>query len=285
MHGRYCHSCGQDVFAGARRSVWKIVFNVFDNVFSLDNKLLVTLVNLVFCPGKLTKEYFEGHVVKYVVPPKLFWFISILFFAVLTSQVDFGNNKKDISPDEVNIMMTGEQIKDDVKSEDNISNSAEGEKDEKSKKEELKIKMVKSVVSTYFPYLVFIMIPFFALFVMLFFHRRRDGFIYADHLVFAFHFHSFVFLFFGICILLSKVFPQVPTEIDTFVFFTPPLYLLIAVYVFYRPRIISLVWKFPIMSFCYFVSLLVVVISMLVIFASLLEAGYFPDIKELVTSM
>ena len=78
-------------------------------------RLLITLVNLVFCLGKLTKEYFKGHVVKYVVPAKLFWFISILFFALVASQMDLGDNKKDISQDEVNIMATGEQFKEDVK--------------------------------------------------------------------------------------------------------------------------------------------------------------------------
>ena len=171
-------------------------------------------------------------------------------------------------------------MEDDIKDSDNV----EGEKDEKAKKKEQAMKM-KSIASTYVPYASFIMIPFFALTVMLFFHRRRYGFIYADHLIFAFHFHSFVFLFWGICILLSKVFPLVPSEIGTLISFIPPLYLLIALYVFYRPRIISLIWKFPIMSFCYFTGLLTIVIIMLVIFAKLLGAGYFPGLKEFGMSM
>ena len=75
VYGRYCHVCGQDLFAGRKRSVWDIIFGFFDSILSWDHKLWATLKLLLFFPGKLTKEYTSGHVVRFVHPSKLFWFV------------------------------------------------------------------------------------------------------------------------------------------------------------------------------------------------------------------
>ncbi len=102
LQGRYCHVCGQDVFSGAIRTVKDLTFNAVENMFVLDNKLFSTLKYLIFFPGKLSVEYRNGRVKRFVHPSKLFWFISIIFFTLLTVQI-----KNLISEDEKpNIEMT-----------------------------------------------------------------------------------------------------------------------------------------------------------------------------------
>ena len=243
LHGRYCHLCGQDVVAGTRRSVSSIVFNMLENVFSLDNKVLRTVYSLVFRPGKLTKEYIEGHIVRYVVPGKLFWFVSILFFAVVVSQIRFGNNLEPASESFVSI---------------NIDASANNATPETESYEAQRARF-----STYAPYTTFAMIPLFALVLMLFFHRRKKGILYVDHLIFSIHYHTFVFLFWAVALLLTTIFPMLWNiyGIAISVFLIIPLfYLIMALYTVYRPRKMSLLWKIPLLSLAYFIGLVVLVI-------------------------
>jgi hypothetical protein len=82
LSGRYCHCCGQDLFAGGEKTVGEILYHTFDTVFAWDNKIFRTLVSLMFYPGKLTKEFFSGKIVQYVYPAKLFWFIPFFFSLV-----------------------------------------------------------------------------------------------------------------------------------------------------------------------------------------------------------
>ena len=244
LHGRYCHLCGQDVYAGARRSVAGVVFNMLENIFSLDNKVLRTLYALVLRPGKLTKEYIEGHVVRYVVPGKLFWFISILFFAVVVSQISFGNNLEPESESVVSV---------------NINASANNTTPPVAESYEAQ----RARFSTYAPYTTFAMIPLFALVLMLFFHRRKKGILYVDHLIFSIHYHTFVFLFWAVALLLTTIFPALwniyGMAISVFLII-PLFYLIMALYTVYRPRKMSLLWKIPLLGLAYFIGLVVLVI-------------------------
>ena len=241
LQGRYCHLCGQDVYAGAQRSVRSVVFNMFENIFSLDNKVFVTLANLIFRPGKLTLEYFEGHVVRYVVPGKLFWFVSILFFALLISWMNFDEQVK-LSSDSTSI-----GVDDNVNTEVLKTNEAK-----------------KATVSTYAPYVTFVMIPFFALAIMLFFHKKGKGLLYVDHLIFSIHFHTFVFLYWTIWMSLTWIWGfsaywDIIWDI-LILFVIPTLYLIISLHVVYRSSKMSLLWKFPLMILFYFIGLVTVLV-------------------------
>jgi len=107
MIARYCHNCGQDFYAGNEKTVGEIFYNTVDTVFAWDNKILKTLKLLLFFPGKLTKEFFSGRVVQYVYPAKLFWFITILFFAAINIEGKFGQSIGDNSNTEI-VLKPGE---------------------------------------------------------------------------------------------------------------------------------------------------------------------------------
>jgi len=54
------------------------------------------------------------------------------------------------------------------------------------------------------PKLVFLLLPLFAFYVMLFYSRKK--YLYTEHAIFSIHYHSFLFLFFLLMMLLNWIF-------------------------------------------------------------------------------
>lgn len=262
LEGPFCHICGQNVFKGSKRSFRDLAFNTLENLFAIDYKLLITLKYLLFFPGRLTKEYINGRIVRYVHPSKLFWFISLLFFTLVT--ININRNKQEIALDESNISTIINS------SQDSISKTIIPEQYNEYKAKTDKINSTignavnainsddfKGYISTYSPYVAFILIPFFAF--LLFLLYRDKKLFYADYLAFALHFHSFVFILLGAYLLLKMSFEKV--EISSVVFFyAPMLYFIIASWYVFRPGIFSLIAK----------SILIVILFGITIIATLI---------------
>ena len=89
--GPHCYACGQPV-KGLVRHFTSIVGDFFDSVFDLDARTWRSLGPLLFRPGHLSCEYFEGRRVRYVSPVRLFFFLCVAaFFALqLVVEVDDG---------------------------------------------------------------------------------------------------------------------------------------------------------------------------------------------------
>ena len=81
--GEFCWRCGQEA-ADLHRPLRSLAADFFDEVLSLDSKLLRTLGPLLFRPGWLTREYLAGRRVPYVRPLKLYLLTALLAFGVLT---------------------------------------------------------------------------------------------------------------------------------------------------------------------------------------------------------
>lgn len=80
--GEHCYACGQPT-RGLVRHFSSIMGDFFDSVFDFDTRTVRTLLPLLFRPGHLSIEYFQGHRVRYVSPVRLFFFLCIAaFFAV-----------------------------------------------------------------------------------------------------------------------------------------------------------------------------------------------------------
>ena len=278
--GPYCHLCGQNILAGRRRSIRDIVFNMLENLFSVDNQILVTLKVLIFYPGKLTREYIDGRVARYVQPGKLFWFISILFMAVFFSQMDFGSK-------ELNLIGPSER-RDSIQAAQNAPFTIEIDSP-KSKNslselswEEGKARERKGIeyLTTYGPYLSFCVLPIFALLLMLFFHRRKRGLCYADYVIFALHLHSFIYLLWLVCLLWTWALPAAWSEIAMFaaLIVVPVFYFALALRRFFSARK-ALFWKLPIILFLHFTSILVIGAI-----AALLFFGFWEEIWSSVFS-
>ena len=294
LHGRYCHSCGQDVFAGARRSVKDLVYNFLENIFALDNKILVTLKYLLFFPGRLSREYKNGRIVRYVHPSKLFWFVTIVFFAsfslyiknITKGDVELTKIQKETNKPnhdaptkkETTLKVTDSLIGDSLKLATDSPIASKKTKPQKVKEgisdvqlfgNEYRIDMstkdkqnaLLAFFLTYAPYFSLLLIPFFALLLAVFFRKRE--YFYVDHLSFALHFHSFVFILIGICIGIDYFFQISYARI---IFFAPPIYMIVALYIFYRPKILKLILKFFLLNVFYFFTLVTLIVFIFIVF-------------------
>lgn len=80
--GRFCASCGQD--ARQRLTVMELGQQVAGGLFNLDSRLWRTLRDLAV-PGRITAEYLAGRRVRYLPPVQTYLVAALLFFSILPS--------------------------------------------------------------------------------------------------------------------------------------------------------------------------------------------------------
>lgn len=159
-----CLNCGSEVSGnycsncGQKFQPTKVPIKLFledavETLFNIDNRWFRTLKDLFFRPGKATKEYIEGKRAQYLPPLRIYLSISIVYFLLV--QLSESNQIFFIN------------FSDD---EGEIGN-----------------------LGTIIQYLLFFLVPLFALLIKLF-HRKRKAF-YVEYLIFAFHIHTIWFVF------------------------------------------------------------------------------------------
>jgi hypothetical protein len=83
LYGPFCYACGQSK-RGLIRHFSTILGDFLDSVLQIDSRTLRTLLPLYLKPGFLTNEYFAGRRVRYVTPLRLYFFLSIVAFLVIS---------------------------------------------------------------------------------------------------------------------------------------------------------------------------------------------------------
>lgn len=288
---RYCHQCGQDSRAGSERTIGEILYNAVDTIFAWDNKIFRTLKYLVLYPGKLTKEFFDGRIVQYVYPAKLFWFLTILFFAMLSwgdeishspdSQNIKINVNSDVPSETPVVPVQTERVEEEMEEpvvKKEISVSPPVEIDPKLREKDEKISsIIRQHLVSYIPYVVFLLIPFFSFLLFLFFYKKKP--YYANHMIFALHFHSFVFLLFTVIALVNQFAPTLWGKAGKlFMFFLPAIYLARALHVAYRPSLSKLLWKIPLIMIVYGIICIAMLVAFVLLLAWIAEQTYQAEV-------
>lgn len=85
--GMYCPTCGQRK-VDVRISLRRMLREVMDDQLSLNSTLPRTLGTLLFRPGRLTSDYVQGRMMRYVPPFRLYLVSSLLFFVALSFVAD-----------------------------------------------------------------------------------------------------------------------------------------------------------------------------------------------------
>ena len=264
---RYCHVCGQDIFAGQEQSIFLLIVNLLDNAFAFEGKTLRTLGCLIFKPGFLSSEYRLGRIIRYVHPVKLFWMLTIIFFALFMFNIEknIKTNRavREQAEQTMPVQVTITEERDTatpaaVKSEDTKANKANKVNDFFNSEQ------TKTYLKSFAPYAAFLFIPVFAVLLWLFFWRKK--YFYMYHLVFAVHFHSFLWILWSLLLTTDLLFPKwkFPSWLSLFFFLLPGIYLMIALNRFYQPkRKWSVVWKTMFITLLY---LLTIILFLVVIF-------------------
>lgn len=85
--GNFCPACGQRK-VDVRISLRRMLREAMDDQFSLNSTLPRTLGTLLFRPGRLTSDYVQGRMARYIPPFRLYLVSSLLFFVALSFVAD-----------------------------------------------------------------------------------------------------------------------------------------------------------------------------------------------------
>ncbi|MES2758252.1 MAG: DUF3667 domain-containing protein [Pseudomonadota bacterium] len=191
VSGKFCAECGQETtlhVASAREFLHEFV----GHYIALEGKLWKTLALLLFSPGKLTTEYIAGRRARYVQPLRIYLTFSILFFALLK----YGPHQLIESGAPGSQVVAAENVR--VNSKLGTINPAWELKLKRivTMPREQSIALGKSIFFGYVPYVMFCLMPVFALFLKLLY--LPSGRRYGEHVLFALHTNAFAFLMLGL---------------------------------------------------------------------------------------
>ncbi|MFB6248431.1 MAG: DUF3667 domain-containing protein [Salinibacter sp.] len=290
LHGPYCSECGQKA-ADRIVPVWHMINEALEAVFELDLRVLRTLPTFLFLPGRLTKEYLTGRRTRYIRPFRLYLFSTFVLFAVVafTTTGGFGLvldpqgavrlNPPDTgvslgrAPDTVNSVSAStvfgdpeerQRVAKELASDSSaitvelFSDPATNRRAERV----LRTKVAEAVrnprdfigrLIDQGPYLMFLMLPVFALLLKLLYVRR--GRLYVEHLVFSLHVHALAFCAFTVGILLDQSEVGWLQTTATWVSASPFLYLVLAMRHVYEQGLFKSTLKASILLLVYAILL------------------------------
>ena len=217
----FCAHCGQ-ANTDHRESLHELAGEVAQELFQLDSRAAHTVVPFLFQPGTLTREYNAGRRVRYSSPLRILLVFSVAYFFTLSvlpmtghlyvephgiglvyrpSHVTDGG--VDASVDEIDVD-TGELPTDELVSfradeagDGGTPNWVSAARERASaawgarSPEERTRHLLDNLVGTASK-LLFLLLPIFGLLLALIFRKPRR--FYVEHLVFAMHYHAYVFL-------------------------------------------------------------------------------------------
>lgn len=204
--GEYCPRCGQRD-ASLEVSFRELAGDALGSLVTFDTRAWRSLRTLVRRPGALTVEYWQGRRARWVPPLRFYLFVSASVL-LLTSLVEpwMPDPLDRASIGGVVTMDTGDAEREDVLA------AIESQRDEESGLgrwvlERIALPYVEAPRETLaemrrrMPVAFFVLVPFFAAWLWLFYRRRRR--YYLQHLVFSLHAHTAGFLAYFLGVVLE----------------------------------------------------------------------------------
>lgn len=112
VEDRYCSHCGQENIV-VKESFGHLLRHFFEDVTHYDSKFFVTIKDLLFKPGFLTKEYLSGKRASYLHPIRMYVFISFLYFLAAFT-FSSSTHKLEVARDEHLTMVVKKEIADSL---------------------------------------------------------------------------------------------------------------------------------------------------------------------------
>jgi len=81
LQGPWCHVCGQSG-EDFHRSITRLIGEVVESLLHADGRLWRTLPDLMLRPGRLTRDYLDGHRAPQIPPLRLFLVVLLAIFVV-----------------------------------------------------------------------------------------------------------------------------------------------------------------------------------------------------------
>ncbi|RLQ23305.1 DUF3667 domain-containing protein [Seongchinamella sediminis] len=215
--GEYCSECGQREGRADKRFL-DLAGDLLGDVLDMDSRFWRTLGYLVFRPGFLSAEFMAGRRARYLPPLRLYLVISFIVFLVVSlnsAQLQGGESQAGDGMIVIGVDDDVARIPDEVDdpsdftldlgiadegsprwlqdAEQRIEGNAGKLRDDPNR--------FMEVMLDYLPQMMFLLLPVFALLVQLLY--LGSAFHYLQHLVFALHYHSFVYLLYLLASLVD----------------------------------------------------------------------------------
>lgn len=196
----YCPHCGQ-LNTSKQVSLRLLLHDFLEDYFTFDSKFFKSLIPLLIKPGFLTQEYNKGRRVSYILPLRLYFFITLSLHSKITadsSEKDSPVRIEEAEDGSSNFRINNVPV--DSLEEGLFKNFALKAKD-LSKREDGGTLFWTEVVNQ-IPKVMFIILPVFALILKLLYVRHEI--YYINHLIFSLHVHSIIFLYLLLSLLLPR---------------------------------------------------------------------------------
>ncbi|TXI93714.1 MAG: DUF3667 domain-containing protein [Burkholderiaceae bacterium] len=176
---RFCPSCGQKTKVETP-SLFEFLHEYIHHFVALEGKLIGSLKNLIFHPGRLSQEYLCGRRQRYVSPLALYLTISLIFF----SSLQFGVAHYDKVATHSNAPAT-EQIK--TRTENSNTAVATGKDTVRTDRQRAAAAERASLLKI-LPLILFMLTPLYSWILASMYKNRQM--LLGEHLVFMFHFNA-----------------------------------------------------------------------------------------------
>ena len=238
----YCPHCGQENNDN-NVSFGTFIHEFFANYFSFDTRIGRSIWPFFFKPGFLTNQFNEGKRMKYVHPLRLYVIVSIIFFflaSLLTQQslrdasvddiVTFDEDSAVVNPNEATWPRIRRILEDETLTDQEALDSLQRSQADTVLEEtgsldsswmlktgfhqvrrvvQRDIEVFMAYLIQNLPFVMFALIPLFALLLKLFYWRKRRHTLYVQHLVHSLHLHAFFFIA-GALLMLVYLLIKVP---------------------------------------------------------------------------
>lgn len=199
LAGRFCSQCGQED-GELHPTVRGLALDLLGEIFSFDTRLLRTLRPLLIRPGELTRDFLAGRRIRFIAPLKTYLLASLLFFGLLAllpqANVSVVTGKPLTAP--AAPAKHGSQVSFSLPEHYPVFDR---QFQAASARAKANPRAFADAVFASLPRVFFLLLPAFAFFLHLFY---RQGWHYLDHLVFALHYHAFVFLDLTALVVLGR---------------------------------------------------------------------------------
>lgn len=232
-HSNYCAHCGQENHTH-KLPIKHFAMELVESFTHFDTKFLTTFKDLVLSPGLVIQKFNDNKRARYVPPIRLYAFTSFAFFLVLALSFGKKVEKESVRIDSIIQKEHGGQVglfhqtrMDSTTSVilrdapnltnvliDSVLRARNIETDWfntrilhtiiRLQKGELSVGDIYNKFIKSFSYSIFILMPVFALILMLFYRKRN--YFYAEFLVFSIYYHTFIFGVLGILMLINRLF-------------------------------------------------------------------------------
>lgn len=195
LRGPFCGACGQRAIA-AYPSVREMIGDAWEELSGYDGRFARTLRLLFGRPGALTLEVLEGRRVRYISPVRLYLVASVLYFLCAVAVPNLRLAAPAVVPgSDVTIQVDGSGVSAPLSAEDRDRALKEIERAPWWAQAVFRPILLdpasfRSRFLQTLPRVLFALVPLFAAIVALFYRRRP----FSQHLVFAVHLHTFVFI-------------------------------------------------------------------------------------------